>query len=192
MDDGVETDEQLMLRLAQGSESALHALMARHMQRALRFAESIVRNTAEADDIAQEAFLRVWRNASGFDPDRARFSTWFNRIVVNLAIDYARKPRNDPARNEPIEEHLEIPADGESALARLLVKEQQQAMAKALACLPERQRAAIALFHFEDLSARECAETMGLNGKAFESLLHRARCALKKILADENSPGGAV
>lgn len=191
MDDKVEDDDQLMLRLAQGHESALQLLMERHMGRVLRLAEGVVRNRAEADDIAQEAFLRAWRNAAGFDPCRARLSTWLNRIVINLSIDHVRKAGNSSARMEPIDEHRQIPATGASALARLLAEEEERAVANALTSLNERQRAAITLFHLEGLSARDCAEAMGLSGKAFESLLQRARQTLKRILAEGEESGEA-
>lgn len=184
MDDSVDTDEHLMLRLAAGCDAALQILMRRHMRRSIRLAESIVRSAAEADDIAQEAFVRVWRNAASFDADRARFSTWLNRIVVNLAIDRTRRPEG-----EPIDNHMDIPASEASALARLLANEKMRAMETALARLPARQRVAIVLFHFEDLSGRDCAEAMGLTSKAFESLLCRARCMLKKSLGEEDYLG---
>jgi RNA polymerase sigma-70 factor, ECF subfamily len=188
MTDGGETDEQLMHRLASGAAEALRVLMIRYMRRGVRLAEGVTRNAAEADDIAQEAFVRVWRNASAFDPARARFSTWFHRIIINLSIDRARRPAS-----EPLDEHLEVPAGEASALSVLLAEEEaraiDRAMNMALDSLSERQRAAIALFHFEGLSGRDCSEAMGLSDKAFESLLHRARCALKKTLAQNGASG---
>jgi RNA polymerase sigma-70 factor (ECF subfamily) len=188
MIDETETDERLMLRLASGSAEALHILMTRHMRRGVRLAEGVTRSEADADDIAQEAFVRVWRNATAFNPSRARFSTWFHRIIINLSIDRARRPAS-----EPLDEHLEIPTGEASALSVLLAKEdtraKTQAIDRAIASLSERQRAAIALFHFEGLSGRDCAEAMGLSGKAFESLLHRARGALKKTLGQNSASG---
>jgi RNA polymerase sigma-70 factor (ECF subfamily) len=185
MNGGGDTDEQLMLRIASGSETALQALMTRHMRRTIGLAESIVRNAAEADDIAQEAFMRVWRKAESFDPEQGRFPAWLNRITVNLSLDRLRQPEG-----EPIDDHPDLPASDTSPLEQLMAGEQARKLHLAMTRLSGRQRAAIALFHFESLSGRDCAEVMGLSCKAFESLLHRARCTLKSMVSAEETPGG--
>ena len=170
-----DSDEELMALVAAGDNGAFRRLMARHMGRAIRVAETVVRGSAEADDIAQEAFIRIWRNAGGFDPRVARFTTWMHRIVVNLSID--RKRRNGTG-HAPVPEDL---ADNrESALDDLLSSERHAAVQEALGALPDRQRAAIALFHFEGLSGRDSALAMNLSESAFESLLTRARSALRQ------------
>jgi len=170
-----DSDEELMALVAAGDNGAFRRLMGRHMGRAIRVAETVVRGSAEADDIAQEAFIRIWRNAAGFDPRVARFTTWMHRIVVNLSID--RKRRNGSG-------HASVPEDladtRESALDDLLSSERQAAVQEALGALPDRQRAAIALFHFEGLSGRDSALAMNLSESAFESLLTRARSALRQ------------
>jgi RNA polymerase sigma-70 factor, ECF subfamily len=180
-----DSDEELMALVAAGDNAAFRRLMARHMGRAIRVAETVVRGSAEADDIAQEAFIRIWRNASGFDARVARFTTWMHRIVVNLSID--RKRRNGTAY-APVPEDL---ADGrQSALDGLLASEQQALLQEALGELPDRQRAAIALFHFEGLSGRDSALAMNLSESAFESLLTRARSALRqRVLTTLNDTG---
>jgi RNA polymerase sigma-70 factor (ECF subfamily) len=169
-----ESDEELMARVASGDHPAFRRLMALHMGRAIRVAETVVRNGGEADDIAQEAFIRIWRSAGAFDPSRARFTTWMHRIVVNLAIDRRRR-----AGSDAVEISEDIPCDESGALDVLIEAEQQRAVQVALAQLPERQRAAIALFHFEGLSGRASAEAMNLSESAFDSLLTRARTTLK-------------
>jgi len=170
-----DSDEELMALVAAGDNAAFRRLMARHIGRAIRVAETVVRASAEADDIAQEAFIRIWRNASAFDPSVARFTTWMHRIVVNLSID--RKRRNGSGHAPLLED---LPDAGESALDGLLGAEQQAVVQGALSALPDRQRAAIALFHFEGLSGRDSALAMNLSESAFESLLTRARSALKQ------------
>jgi RNA polymerase sigma-70 factor (ECF subfamily) len=179
-----DSDEELMALVAAGDNGAFRRLMARHMGRAIRVAETVVRGSAEADDIAQEAFIRIWRNAASFDPRVARFTTWMHRIVVNLAID--RKRRNGGS-HAPVPEDL--PDTQPSALEELVAAEQQSAVQGALGALPDRQRAAIALFHFEGLSGRDSALAMNLSESAFESLLTRARSALKQrvLTALENT-----
>jgi RNA polymerase sigma-70 factor, ECF subfamily len=170
-----ESDEELLARTASGDQRAFRPLIARHMGRAIRLAQAIVGNAADADDVAQDAFMRVWRQAASFDPSVARFTTWLHRIVVNLAIDRTRRPRA-----APIELASDIASEEPSALAALITDQEQHMMRQALSELPERQRAAIALFHFEGLSGREAASVMSISEKAFESLLTRARSALKQ------------
>ncbi|NEW91957.1 RNA polymerase sigma factor [Rhodopseudomonas sp. BR0M22] len=170
-----DSDEALMLDVVARRQQAFRVLMARHMPRAIRIAQRIVRDAAEADDIGQEAFLRVWNKASSFDPSIARFSTWLYRIVLNLSFDRTRKPRH-----APIEDAAEVAAGDPAPVETLIAAQQQRLLEAALAELPERQRGAIALFHMEGLSGEEAARAMNLSPKAFESLLGRARLALKK------------
>ena len=170
----------LMAATASGDQRSLRVLMDRHMTAVIRLSERILLTQTEADDIAQEAFFRVWRNAARFDPSRAKFKTWLYRIVVNLAID--RKRRFVPA---PIEAAADQPCSAPDALAAVIEAERRRDVEAALAQLPEKQRAAIALFHFQGLSAKEAAAVMCISGKAFESLLTRARMALRQQLAHE-------
>lgn len=170
------SDEMLMAAVAAGDQRSLRLLMDRHMKPVIRLAERVLLSTADADDVAQEAFLRVWKHAPRFEPERARFRTWLYRIVMNLALD--RKPSR---RAEPIEA-AEYCASGEmDALDRLIDGERRQALEAAMIRLTDKQRAAIALFHLEGFSQREAAEALGLSEKAFESLVIRARRALKEI-----------
>lgn len=170
-----DSDEALMAAVAARRQQAFRLLMTRHMPRAIRVAQRIVRNPAEADDIGQEAFLRVWNKAESFDPTIARFTTWLYRIVLNLAFDRTRRPAH-----APIEEAAEIASGEPAPIDGLIADQQRRVLEAALAQLPERQRGAIALFHMEGLSGDEAARAMGLSAKAFESLLARARLALKK------------
>jgi RNA polymerase sigma-70 factor, ECF subfamily len=172
------SDEDLMARIAAQDSRALRMLMARHMSRTIRLAEGILRSSADSEDVAQEAFVRVWRLADSFEPTRGRFTTWLNRIVVNLSIDRLRKPRG-----EAIELAEEIASAEPDALSEMITGEERRAVAAAIAALPERQRAAIALFHFEGVSGRDGAVAMDLGEKAFESLLIRARTSLREKVA---------
>jgi RNA polymerase sigma-70 factor, ECF subfamily len=182
-----ESDEELMARVASGDHPAFRGLMTRHMGRAIRLAATVVRHAGEADDIAQEAFIRVWRNACVFDPKVARFTTWMHRIVINLAIDRRRRPGDGS-----IEVPEELPDTSAGALAGLIIAEQQAALQRALGQLSDRQRAAIALFHFEGLSSHDSALAMNLSESAFESLLTRARSALRQRVHASLNDGGRV
>ncbi|SFM87915.1 RNA polymerase sigma-70 factor, ECF subfamily [Pleomorphomonas diazotrophica] len=169
-----DTDESLLKRISAGDQRALRLLMDRHMARAIRLAERVLRDSAAADDVAQEAFVRVWKHASRFDEDRAQFTTWLYRIVMNLALDRARRPGH-----APLDDALDVAdsaPDGEETLVR---RERVRLLGSGLAALPERQRAALTLFHLEGLTGREGAAAMNVSEKSFESLLGRGRAALK-------------
>ena len=170
----VDSDEVLMAAVVARDQRAFRILMQRHMGRAIRVAQRILRDAAEADDVGQEAFLRVWGRAGSFDPDLAKFTTWLYRIVVNLALDRTRRPRH-----QPIDEADEMPSDAPAAVELIIAGEEWTTLEQALARLSTRQRGAIALFHIEGLSGADAASAMQLNIKAFESLLLRARAALR-------------
>src|SRR5712664_4247964 len=155
------SDEKLMAAVSARQQQAFRILMGRHMRRAVRVAQRVVRDSAEADDIGQDAFLRVWSHAASFDPNVAQFTTWLYRIVLNLAFDRARR--------RPV-----VPVEC------LIADEERRALEQAMANLSERQRGAIALFHMEGLSGEESAKAMNLSAKAFESLLARARATLRE------------
>jgi RNA polymerase sigma-70 factor, ECF subfamily len=169
-----ELDEALMALVAEGDQRAFRSLMEKHMARAISFTERMV-GKADADDVVQEAFLRVWARAALFDPRSGKFTSWLFRILVNLAIDSKRRPGR-----ANLEEALEIPSPEPNAIQTLIAGEERRSIAIAMNRLPERQRAAILLFHMEGLNGREAAQVMGVSEKAFESLLGRARNALKQ------------
>lgn len=170
-----EADEALMRKIAQGDQVAFRVLMARHMERIIRIAETVLRSSAHSDDVAQETFVRVWSRAATFNPEIARFTTWLYRIAVNLAVDRSRQPTADPI------EHAEhVAADEPNALVNLIAEEERNAVAQCMSELSAHQRAAISLFHFEGLHGREAAAAMQMSEKAFESLLMRARATLRQ------------
>lgn len=169
-----ESDEALMVAVSARQQRAFRILMGRHMQRAVRVAQRVVRDSAEADDIGQDAFLRVWSHAASFDPGIARFTTWLYRIVLNLAFDRARR-----RSFAPIEEACDVRTSDPAPVDRLIDDEERRTLEQAMANLSERQRGAIALFHMEGLSGEESAKVMNLSAKAFESLLARARATLR-------------
>jgi RNA polymerase sigma-70 factor, ECF subfamily len=174
-----DSDEALMQRIAVADRTAFRSLLERHARRALSLARHTVGHAGEAEDIVQEAFVRVWQHASRFDSQRALFTTWLHRIVVNLCLDTLRRPRHDG--DEGLDE---VADDAPDALNQALTRERRTAVHGALRRLPMRQRAALILFHFQGTSARECAASMELSDKAFESLLIRARSALKDALRE--------
>lgn len=170
------SDEELMAGVAAGSEPDFRRLAERHLSRILSLAGRITRNPADSEEIAQEALLRVWVHAARWRP-KAAFRTWLYRIVVNLCLDRARRPAfaalDDVA--EPIDPGPDPARQAESA-------EMTRIVAAAVTELPKRQRAAIALTHFEGLSDVEAADVLGTSVGGVESLLVRARRTLRERL----------
>lgn len=178
-----DTDDELMARVAGGDAAAFDRLAARHMRRAVALAQRMTGNPSDADEIAQEAFLRVWQHAGRWDGGRATFTTWLYRIVMNLAIDRGRRPGWSP-----LEEAGDPPDESPDALTRIAERQTAERVNRALAALPDRQRAAVVLFHQEGLSLRQAAEVLAMGESAFASLLARARSALKSALAAGGEP----
>jgi RNA polymerase sigma-70 factor (ECF subfamily) len=172
-------DDTLLARIANGDRGAFAVLASRHTARALAVAQRILGGAGEADEVVQEAWVRVWTRAGQWQAGgNARFSTWLHRVVVNLCIDRRRRPGFSPLEDAP-----EMADPSPSAGALIARREMSEQMAAALADLPERQRAAIALCYYEEMSAAEAGKVMELSIPAVESLLARARRALRSRLA---------
>lgn len=180
------SDAALMQRIASGEEAALRLLMQRHLPKTVRMAQRVCGSLAMAEDVAQEAFIRVWKNATKWkDPDQAgaKFTTWLYRIVLNLCIDEKRKDRFTG-----LDDTLPESADpGRNAEEMIAVREQSARVKAALNDLPERQKAAFVLCFYEGYSNKEAAELLGVGVKAIESLLVRSRRTLRDALKDERS-----
>ena len=142
-------------------------------------------NRADADDIAQEAFLRLWRMLPDWKPGRAKLSTWIYRVTTNLCVDRMRRPREAAL---PDGFGMADPSDGvEAAMVQAEASDEIHA---AIGALPERQRAALVLVHFEGCSNLETASILDISVEAVESLLARARRTLRGALS-EMETGGA-
>jgi RNA polymerase sigma-70 factor (ECF subfamily) len=169
-------DASLMAAIARGDQGALTAFAHRHAARCIAVAQRIVGNGADAEEIVQDALLRVWQRAGEWRRTDARVTTWLYRIVVNLAIDSARKNRR---RFVPIEEAGD-PADP-APTPQMIAEERQLGalMAAAIAALPERQRVALTLCCCDELDCAEAAAVMQISVSAMESLLVRGRRTLR-------------
>ncbi len=182
-------DEMLLVRIGKGDSWAFSVLVGRHMARVVGTAWRMTGNRADGEEIAQEAFARVWVNAGKWllaeDGGAGRFSTWLYRVVVNLCIDRKRRPRTEPMETAP-----EMPDEAIGAAEALERRQVSAEVAKAVAALPERQRAAVVLCVYEGVSNTEAARVMGLSVGAVESLLVRARRGLKQALSHLQDEGG--
>lgn len=171
-----ESDEALMLKIARGDERAFRLLAPRYASRAVGLARRVSGSTADAEEIVQEAFLRVWIHAPRWRPTAA-FRTWFYRIVFNLALNRKRRTPFSPlaAAGDPPD-----PALG--AAERMETAERSVMVDSAIASLPPRQRAAIVLTYNDELSNAEAAIVLGTSVSAFETLLVRAKRSLRERL----------
>ena len=166
-------DEALMLRAATGERAAFDVLCARHLPRLYVVALRMCADPATAEEVAQDAMVRAWRNAARFDPARGRLTAWLNRIALNLAIDRQRAAR-------PLERLSgDVPATGPDALQAIESRDRAAALASGLAALPPRQRAALLLTYAEDGASKDVARTLGVSLRALEGLLRRGRVFLK-------------
>ena len=178
-----DTDDELVLRAGRGDPAAIRALVARKLPRILALAQRMLFDAAEAEDVAQETFFRVWRNAARWRPGVARFDTWLHRVTLNLCYDRLRRRRERPVADPP-----ETPDPGPAPDRGLLAADVGVRVRSALQALPPRQREAIVLCHYQELGNIEAADLMGVSVEALESLLSRGRRALKSALADLAGP----
>jgi RNA polymerase sigma-70 factor (ECF subfamily) len=174
------TDATLVARCKEGDEAAFRILMTRHLGAVRTTARRIMAAPGEADDVTQETFLKLWRGAADLTVPHNGLGPWLRRVAANLAIDFLRKSKRLDVTDEVPEQ--EVPAD---QLEGLEASDRAGRVEQALARLSERQRVAIGLFHFEELSQRDVAATMEISEDALESLLARARRRLRQLLADD-------
>ena len=175
----VDPDEELVRRVGQGDPAAIQAMVARKLPRMLALAQRMLGDPVEAEDVAQEAMLRAWKQAPRWRPGKAKFDTWLHRVGLNLCYDRLRRRREVPTESPP-----DRPDDGPAPDRGLLAAELGARVDAALRRLPERQREAIVLCHYQELSNIEAADLMTISVEALESLLSRGRRALRQALAD--------
>ena len=174
-----DPDEELVRRVGQGDPAAIQAMVARKLPRMLALAQRMLGDPVEAEDVAQDAMLRAWKQAPRWTPGKAKFDTWLHRVALNLCYDRLRRRREIPTDAQP-----ERPDEGAAPDRGLLAADVGRRVDVALARLPERQREAIVLCHYQELTNIEAAALMDVSVEALESLLSRGRRALRLALAD--------
>ena len=171
------TDEDLLAAYASGDQSAARALMLRHTPRVLSLATRMLRDQAEAEDVAQEAMLRLWKIAPDWRAGEAKISTWLYRVATNLCTDRLRKKRGVGLEDAP-----EVEDETPGVEAQMITADRAALLRSAINRLPERQKLVLSLRHFEELSNPEIADIIGGSVEAVASLLARARRALSAEL----------
>lgn len=177
---GNDTDAVLVSAVARGDSAAFRVLTDRHLLAVHRLAARMLGDANEADEVTQDTFLKLWTNASRWQPSNGegQLLPWLRSIAVNACIDRLRRRRFNSGEEVPerADESASAPEQIDQGRLGALVS-------RALGTLSERQRAAIILTYYEELPNAEAAAAMDLHLKAFESLLLRARHALKAAIA---------
>ena len=176
----VDPDGELVARIAEGDQDAARKLVDLHLSRMVAVSRRLLGKQEDAEEVAQEVFLKVWTNARKWQPGQARFATWMHRVAVNLCYDRLRK-RREIGMEELPERVDEAPDPSQAMESRQLAERVERAMKQ----LPDRQRLAIVLCHHQGLTNIEAAEIMEISVDALESLLARGRRGLRKELSSE-------
>jgi len=189
----VDPDVALMLALKQGDESAFEELVARHQARVVALVYRFVSDEAEAEDLAQEVFLRVYRTRERYQP-KARFSTWIYRIAANVSLNALRSRSRRRNISVPLSYSAEETQEGQTSShvedhrvaqpeAHLEQQELRLQVRESVDQLPENQKVAVILNKYEGMSYDEIGAVMGCSVMAVKSLLARARSNLRQRLS---------
>ena len=185
-DNDEASDVALMLRVRDGDLEAFETLVTRHQHSVVGTAAKMLGGTADAEDIGQQVFMRVWKHAARYQPS-AKFTTWLMTITRNLVFNELRRRRRsqqvsmdadegDTIRHQFVDEQAAAPSE------EMLDSELHQAIDAAIASLPEAQRLAIVLRRYEGMPYEEIAEVLKTSVPAVKSILFRARAELKARL----------
>jgi RNA polymerase sigma-70 factor (ECF subfamily) len=182
------TDEELMLAICKGDQSAYQTVVKEHLKPISHYAYRLLGNQKDTEDITQETFLKLWINAATWKPEKAKLTTWLHRITHNLCVDYLRKHSRMQTQDN-FEEHLvdsseETNDRNADFTQRDLCRDSDKIriLDSALTQLPESQRSAIMLCTVQNFSNKEAAVIMDISVKALESIIARAKRSLKSII----------
>jgi RNA polymerase sigma-70 factor (ECF subfamily) len=191
MADGQKTDAEIMLAVAAGDEAGYNYLVTKYHRQIIHFLFRMVHNEAVAEELAQEAFLRVYRSRESYRAE-AKFSTWLYRIATNLAVNHARDTKHERSAqtlnlDEPDAEtgtKPEVADDDLNVEQSMLREERMAAIRSQVAALPERQRMAVLMHKYQEMDYRQIGEVLKLSESATKSLLFRAYQTLRERLKE--------
>jgi len=191
-----DCNTKLMACIAGGDHAAFTVLVQRHTQNYFALAYRTLQNQADAEDVVQTAFIKLWQNPSSWRPDKSKFTTWFYRVVLNACYDQLRKSKNFVQQGD-VESDLishTIECENEELESLQNLEWRQNCLEIGLSKLPASQRNAINLVVYSELQQQQAADVMGVSLKALESLLIRAKRSLKKRMkkmqVEQSSPIG--
>lgn len=177
------SDEELVAALRQSDRNAFDRLVHRHLASIHRYLWRLTGSPEDAEELAQETFLRLWQRAASYRPGKARLTTWLHRVAHNLAVDELRRRR--PQGSVADDEAVDDSADPE---AGALAAETRRRLDAAIRALPASQRSALLLCQVQGLSNREAASVLDVSVRGLESLLARARRNLRESLQSDTGP----
>ena len=173
------TDEELMTAVCKGDQSAYQTIVKQHLRSISHYAFRILGNQKDAEDISQEAFLRLWINTPNWKPKEAKLTTWLHKIAHNLCIDYLRKHGRVETRDYFQDEIGLLESNNNNGDENKKLQLLKQTIGK----LPENQRNALTLCHYQGFSNREAAVIMNISVEALRSAIARAKRSLKNQLS---------
>jgi RNA polymerase sigma-70 factor (ECF subfamily) len=185
------TDAEIMLRVKAGDDPAFDYLVQKYRRPMVGFMYRMAHNTAAAEDLAQEVFLRVYRSRASYEPS-AKFTTWLYRIATNLAVNHARdtrheRPENMASLDEPDEETgttMDVADTSPNVEEKLVRQERLKAIRQKVESLPERQRLAVLMHKYQQMDYKQIGEVLKLSESATKSLLFRAYETLREQLKE--------
>lgn len=185
------TDAEIMLKVKEGDDSAFGYLIEKYRRPIISFMYRMVHNSAVAEELTQEVFLRVYRSREGYEAE-AKFTTWLYRIATNLAVNHARdtkheRPEFKKSLDEPDEDTglmMDVADSSLNVEQQILRRERLAAIRKQVESLPERQRMAVLMHKYQNMDYRQIAEVLRLSESATKSLLFRAYETLRDKLKD--------
>ena len=183
----LDYDAELMLRVKEGDGASFGVLLEKHRSAVVHFLYRMVQNQAVAEELSQEVFLRVYRSRSTYEPT-AKFTTWLFRIATHLALNALRDGKNERQQQHLDDENSELPtrqvSDSKPSVEqRIVYQERLDEVRRAVATLPEKQRAAVLMHKYEEMEYSQIAKVLSCSESAVKSLLFRAYETLRARLA---------
>jgi RNA polymerase sigma-70 factor (ECF subfamily) len=188
---GELTDADVMLQVKAGDDSAFEYLVQKYRRAMVSFMFRMAHNSAAAEDLAQEVFLRVYRSRQSYEAS-AKFTTWLYRIATNLAVNHARDTRHERPENvvsldekdEETGQSMDVPDKSLTAEEKIVRRERMSAIRQRVHALPERQRVAVLMHKYQQMDYKQISEVLKLSESATKSLLFRAYETLREQLKE--------
>ncbi len=187
-------DTELMLRVRDGDHASFGLLLSRHRSSLIHFLYRMVQNQAVAEELAQEVFLRVYRSRTTYQAS-AKFTTWLYRIATHVALNWLRNGRREHAHQRSVEGEVtprDIPDRAPTAEQAMVHRAKAEEVRRAIAALPDKQRAAVIMHKYEEMEYTQIARVLSCSESAVKSLLFRAYETLRVRLAHLAGAGGGL